>query len=203
VTIRVPWICSTLAPCILSRVAGPTLLVEIFVTWAVTCAATGGAFLRRAPAVSLALFGSVLGAVGGFLVGNADGPAEAPAYTAVGASLGLFANGVLGVLATPGRPPSQLLRRAAWVTLLAGLILAGVLAIMLQVACPFYVSGRRTEFCNYQLVDQLGGWVSGVIVAFVVDAWFVAGLFAYAAWQARRSEDAMEPKWRRLARVDA
>jgi membrane associated rhomboid family serine protease len=61
-------------------VADPTLLVTIFIVWAVTCAAVGVASLRHAPAVSLAMFGSVLGAIGGFLVGNADGPAEVPAY---------------------------------------------------------------------------------------------------------------------------
>ena len=95
---------------------GSTLLVPIFIVWAVTCAAVGAALLRRAPAVSLALFGSVLGAIGGFLVGNADGPAEVPAYTAVGASVGLFVNGGFGMLATSARPPSEPLRRAAWVS---------------------------------------------------------------------------------------
>jgi hypothetical protein len=62
-----------------------------------------------------------------------------------------------------------------------------------------YVTGRRTGFCNYQEVDQLGGWVSGVIVAFLFDTWFVVGLLLLSARQARRSEDAMDPKWRRLA----
>jgi hypothetical protein len=97
---------------------GPTLLVPIFIVWAVTCAAVGAAFLRRAPAVSLAVFGSVHGASGGFLVGNADGPAEVPATTAVGASVGLLANGGLGMLATTARPPSEPLRRAASVMLI-------------------------------------------------------------------------------------
>ena len=113
---------------------GPALLVPIFIVWAVTCAAVGTALLRRAPAVSLALFGSVLGAIGGFLVGNADGPAEVPAYTAVGASVGLFANGGLGVFATTARPPSEPLRRAAWIVLIAGPLVAGVLTMLLQVA---------------------------------------------------------------------
>jgi hypothetical protein len=180
-------------------VAQPTLLVPIFGVWAATCAAVGAAFLRRAPAVSIAMFGSVLGAIGGFLVGNADGPAEVPAYTAVGASIGLFANGGLGMLATSARPPSQPLRRAAWVVLIAGPLVAGVLTVVLQVACPLYVTGRRTGFCNYQEQDLLGGWVSGVIVAFVVDTWFVSGLLLVSARQALRLEDAMDPKWRRLA----
>jgi hypothetical protein len=176
-----------------------TLLMVIFIAWATACAAVGVAFLRRAPAVSMAVFGSVLGAIAGFLVANADGPAEVPAYAAVGASLGLFVNGVLGMLATTARPPSQLLRRAAWVALIAGPLLAVALTTLLQAACPLYVSGRGSGFCNYQQADLLGGWLSGVIVAFVVDAWFVAGLFAVSARQALRAEDATDPKWRRLA----
>ena len=177
---------------------GTTWLVAIFIGWAATCVAVGVAFLRRAPAVSLALFGSVLGAIGGFLVGNADGPSEVPAYAAVGASLGLFANGGFGIVGTTARPPSELLGRAAWVTLIAGPVLALVLVALLQVACPLYVSGRRAGFCDYQGVDLLGGWVSGVIVAFVVDGWFVAGLFAASARQALLVQDATDPKWRRL-----
>jgi hypothetical protein len=180
-------------------VAHPNALVPIFVAWAMACAVVGAVCLRRAPAVSLAVFGSVLGAVAGYLVENADGPAEVPAYTALGASIGLVANGVLGMLATTARPPSAPLRRAAWVTLIAGPIAAVVLTNLLGYACPLYVSGRRAGFCNYQQIDMLGGWMSGVIVAFVFDAWFVAGLLFFSARQALREEDATDPKWRRLA----
>jgi hypothetical protein len=184
--------------------ADPNLLLPIFVAWAMACAAIGAIFVRRAPAVSLAVFGSVLGAIAGYLVENADGPAEVPAYTAVAASIGLVANGVLGMLATKARPPSAPLRRAGWVTLIAGPFAAVVLTMLLESACPLYVSGRRAGFCNYQLIDQLGGWVSGVIVAFVFDAWFVAGVLFFSAWQAVREEDATDPKWQRLrAGVDA
>jgi hypothetical protein len=178
---------------------GSTLLVPIFIVWAVTCAVVGAALLRRAPAVSLALFGSVLGAIGGFMVGNADGPAEVPAYTAVGASVGLIVNGGLGMLTTTARPPSAPLRRAALVTLIGAPLIAAVLTGLLQVACPLYVTGRRSGFCNYQEADLLGGWLSGVIVVFLLDAWFVTGLLLASARQALRSEDAMDPKWRRLA----
>lgn len=179
-------------------VRGPTSLELIFIVWAAICVAVGAASVRRAPAVSLALYGSVLGAIGGFLVGNADGPAEVPSYTAVGASLGLVANGVLGMVATTARPPSALLRRVGWGSLVAGPFLAALLTMLLQVACPLYVSGRRAGFCDYEGVDVLGGWVSGVIVAFLLDTWFVAGLLLLSARQARRSEAAMDPKWRRL-----
>jgi hypothetical protein len=37
-------------------------------------------------------------------------------------------------------------------------------------------------------VDQLGGWLGGVIVAFLFDALFVAGLLLISARQARRTE---------------
>jgi hypothetical protein len=62
---------------------------------------------------------------------------------------------------------------------------AAALTLLLQVACPLYVSGKSSGFCNYQRVDLLGGWVSGVIVAFVADAIFVAGLLLVCAWQAQ------------------
>lgn len=179
-----------LAPCprhALS-VARQSLLVPIFGVWAVASVAVGAVFLRRAPAVSLALFGSLIGAVAGFLVGNADGPAEVPAYTAVGASLGLFSNGVIGMLTTSARPPSGPFRRAALMVLIAAPFAAGALTLLVLLACPLYVSGKASGFCNYQGIDLLGGWVSGVIVAFLFDDVFVAGLLQLSARQARRSE---------------
>jgi hypothetical protein len=167
-------------------VARPSLLVVIFSVWAVTSVAIAGSFLRRAPAVSFGLFGSLLGAFAGFLVGNADGPAEVPAYTAVGASVGLFSNGVVGMLTTSARSPSEPLRRAALLVLIAAPFTAGALTLLVPLACPLYVSGKGSGFCNYQGVDVLGGWVSGVIVAFLFDAMFVAGLLFLSARQARR-----------------
>jgi hypothetical protein len=169
----------------------PSLLVPVFMVWAVACVAIGAIFLRRAPTVSVALFGSLLGAVTGFLVGNADGPAEVPAYAAVGASLGLFASGLLGLLTTSARPPSGLLRRAALLVLVAAPLAAGALTLLLQRACPLYVTGKRSGFCNYQGQDLLGGWVSGVIVAFLLDAVFVAGLLLVSAWRTQRSGSAI------------
>jgi hypothetical protein len=159
-------------------------LVAIFVVWAVACLGLGAVFLRRAPAVSLALGGSVLGAVAGFLVGNADGPAEVPAYTAVGASLGLFLLGVAGLLTTSPGGLSRSLRRAAVLVLLVMPFAAAALTVLLQVSCPLYISGKGSGFCNYQGGDVLGGWVSGVVVAFLVDAVFVAALLFISAWQA-------------------
>lgn len=172
-------------------VAHPSLLVPIFGVWAVTSVAVGAVFLRRAPALSLALFGSLIGAVAGFLVGNADGPAEVPAYTVVGASVGLVSNGVMGMLTTSARPPSRLLRRAALLVLIAIPFTAAALTVLVLLACPLYVSGKGSGFCNYQGIDLMGGWVSGVIVAFLFDGVFVAGLLLLSARQARRSESAV------------
>ncbi len=136
--------------------------------------------------MSLALFGSLLGALAGFLVGNADGPAEVPAYTAVGASIGLFSNGVMGMLATTPARPSWALRRAALLVLIAAPAAAGALTLLLRFACPLYVSGKGSGFCNYQGIDLMGGWLSGVIVAFLLDAVFLAGLLLLSARLARR-----------------
>jgi hypothetical protein len=178
----------------LVAVAHPLLLMPIFVAWAILCVGVGSAFLRRAPAVSLAVCGSMLGAFAGFLIGNADGPAEVPAYTAMGASVGLLANGVLGLFFTSARAPSQPLRRAALLVLIVSPFAAVALTLLIELACPLYVSGKRSGFCNYQGVDVLGGWVSGVVVAFLFDAWFVGGLLLMSARRVRRSESAMIAK---------
>jgi hypothetical protein len=66
---------------------------------------------------------------------------------------------------------------------------AAGLTVLLQLACPLYISGKTSGFCNYQGVDVLGGWVSGVIVAFLVDAVFVAGLLLVSSWQTDRQSD--------------
>jgi hypothetical protein len=165
--------------------AHQSVLIAIFSAWALACVCVAGAFRRRAPAVSLGLIGAVLGAIAGFFVGNADGPAEVPAYTAVGASVGLFVGAAVGLLTTSAQPPSKVLARAALVSLLVAPVAAAALTALLQVACPLYVTGKRAGFCTYQGVDLLGGWVSGVVVAFVCDALFVALVFAISAAQAR------------------
>ena len=169
-------------------------LVAIFAFWAAACIGLAGFFVRRAPAVSVALFGSVVGAIAGFLFGNADGPAEVPAYTAVGASLGLFVLGVLALPTTTPRGPWRSLRRAALLVLLVAPFAAAALTFLLQGAGPLYISGKGSGFCNYQGADLLGGWVSGVIVAFVVDAFFVAGLLFVSGWKAKLFEARAETK---------
>jgi hypothetical protein len=174
------------------RVAHPSLLVLISGVWMLTCVVLGVASVRHAPAVSFALFGSVLGAFVGFLIGNGDGPAEVPAYTAVGASIGLASCGVIGLFTTSARPPSRPLHRAGVLVVVAAPLAAVVLTFLLRGACPLYVRGADAGFCTYQDVDVLGGWLSGVIVVFLFDAVFVAGLLLISARLARRTE-AFEP----------
>ena len=70
---------------------------------------------------------------------------------------------------------------------------AGALTVLLQVACPLYVTGKHAGVCTYH-ADVLGGWVTGVIVAFLSDALFVAGLLLVSSRQARRSESRMLAK---------
>ncbi len=161
----------------------PGFLVIAFIVWAVACVALGTMFARRAPAVTLALCGSVLGAVSGFLVGNADRPAGVPSRTALGATIGLFTLGALGLVTTAPPGPSRSLRRAAWVVLAVAPFVAAALTVVLQVACPLYVSGKNTGFCNYQGGDVLGDWVTGVIALFLFDAVVVAGLLFISAWR--------------------
>ena len=163
-------------------------LVAIFAFWAVACIGLAVVFIRRAPAVSVSLVGSIVGAIAGFLVGNADGPAEVPAYTAVGASVGLFAFGVLALPTMSARGPSRSLTHAAWLVLLVTPFAAAALTFLLQEACPLYISGKGSGFCNFQGADLLGGWVSGVIVAFLVDGVFVAGSLFVCSWKAMHSE---------------
>src|SRR4051812_3661277 len=79
-------------------------------------------------------------ALAGFLVGNADGPAEVPRLTAVGASLGPFAFGPLGLLATSGGASSRSLHRAALLVLLIAPFTASLWRSSFS-ECPLYVSG--------------------------------------------------------------
>jgi hypothetical protein len=84
----------------------------------------------------------------------------------------------------PSRGPSRSLRHAAWLVLLATPFAAAALTFLLQGACPLYISGKGSGFCNFQGADLLGGWVSGVIVAFLVDAVFVAVSLFVCSWKA-------------------
>jgi hypothetical protein len=169
-------------------VARPDVLVAIFGVWATVSVVVGIAVVRRAPAVGVALFGSVLGGAIAFSLANAHGPAGAPVTTVVGATVALVACGLIGLRTTRSRPPSEPLLRSAAVVLVAAPVAAVPLSFLLQLACPLYVHGGRAGFCSYGDVDQLGGWIPGVILAFVCDVIFVAALLRVSGRQSRREE---------------
>ena len=129
--------------------------------------------LSRAPAVSLALFGGVAGGLCGFYFSTRHDPKGVPADIAVWATCGLVALGLIGLLVTP-RGPARLLRRVAAVVGLSAPLATASLAVMLVEACPLYVTDH-SGFCFHE-VDVLGGWISQVVVLFVLDATAVAVL---------------------------
>jgi hypothetical protein len=164
------------------------LLGLVAAAWVLSCAGVGWLVVRRLPALSLALGTSVAGGLVGFLLANADGPAEVPAYVAAGASAGLAAGGMVGMLTTSPRPPSEPLRRAGFLVLAAAPIATAAITLLLRVACPLYVTGPGSGFCDYEDADLLGGWLSGVAVTIAFDALFVAALLLVSARRAERDD---------------
>lgn len=164
------------------------LLGLVAAAWVLACAGVGWLVVRRLPALSLAFATSVAGGLVGFLLANADGPAEIPAYVAAGASAGLAAGGMVGMLTTSPRPPSESLRRAGFLVLAAAPIATAAITLLLRVACPLYVTGPGSGFCDYEDVDLLGGWLSGVAVTIAFDALFVGALLLVSAWRAERDD---------------
>jgi hypothetical protein len=81
-----------------------------------------------------------------------------PRETSYGSSVGVVSCGLLGLVTISARPPSRPLRRAAVLVLIAAPFAATALTLLLQLACPLYVSGTDAGFCSYQDVDVLGGW---------------------------------------------
>jgi hypothetical protein len=147
-------------------------------------ASLAGALLlvARAPAVSLALIGGMAGGLCGFYFGSHHGPKGVPADVAVGATCGLVALGLIGLLVTP-RGPARLLRRAAVGVVLTAPLAAASLAVALLYACPLYVTDHA-GFCFHEF-DVLGGWISGVVVLFVLDAAALTVLLLVSAKEVR------------------
>ena len=144
------------------------MLLTIAVVF-VAAGLAGAAILRsRAPAVGLALLGGVAGVLCGFYFRSRHGgPRGLPADVAIWATCGLVALGLVGLLVTPRGSARFLRRTAIWVILLAPFA-AAVLAAALRRACPLYVS-EHAGFCFHE-IDVLGGWISGVVLLFVLDA---------------------------------
>jgi hypothetical protein len=46
------------------------------------------------------------------------------------------------------------------------------------------MKGPGSEYCNYGDLDLLGGWVTGVVTVFILDAAIVAGLLLMSAMEA-------------------
>jgi hypothetical protein len=147
---------------------------------ALVAASLAGAMLLlcRAPAVSLALVGGVAGGLCGFYFSSRHDPKGVPADVAVWATCGLVALGLIGLLATP-RGPARFLRRAAAVAILIAPLAAASLAAVLLRACPLYVTDHA-GFCFHE-IDVLGGWISQVVVLFMLDAAAIAVLLLVSA----------------------
>lgn len=181
-------------PALRAGSAGDTLQVEghagltfIFVAWVIGCVLIAAWSFRRAPGVTLALTGAVIGALGAFALGDDQTQAGVPLTMAWGASVGLGANGVAGALAcAPAGPANHLRRAGAWI-LLGAPIATALFTWALRSVCPLYVHGKGSGYCNYRKMDLLGGWSSEVMALFFLDAVFVGVLMLIGARQARRS----------------
>jgi len=162
------------------------VLAVVFLTWC-SIGLAGAVFaIRRAPAVTLALFGWVLGGVGGFAIARLVSEHHVPQNVALGSSIGLVALAMLGVFATTATPPARTLKlAAAWVALASPFAIAGT-TLSLLYACPMYVRGG---YCHYDF-DMLGGWLSGVVILLTGD---LAVLVLTLMWSARQARPATSP----------
>ena len=163
------------------------ILVIVLVVASVVLATV---FAAHAPAASVALVGLLGGGAVGFVVEAADGPKDVPVTMAVWASAGLGVGGLLGLIATRGSPPSKPTRRAAFWTLAIAPFAGAALTVSLQFACPLYVTGKESSYCNYAGNDLLGFWVSEVVFLFMACALWLAVLLYAATWQAEWAETA-------------
>jgi hypothetical protein len=134
--------------------------------------------VSRAPAVSIALLGGVAGGLSGFYFSSRHDPKGVPADVAMWATCGLVALGLIGLLATP-RGPARLLRRLAAAVVLMAPFATASLAVVLVEACPLYVTDHA-GFCFHE-IDVLGGWISQVVVLFILDVAALAVLLFVSA----------------------
>ncbi len=157
------------------------MLTVVFLTWCSIGLAGAVLAIRRAPAVTLALFGWVLGGVGAFAIARLASEHHVPENVALGASIGLVALTLLGVFVSRATPPARTLKlAAAWVALASPFAIAAT-TLSLLYACPMYVRGG---YCHYDF-DMLGGWVSGVVILFTGDLVVLVLTLLWSARQAR------------------
>jgi hypothetical protein len=159
-------------------------LATLVVALTVGCVILAALFAVHAPAASVALLGLIAGGVAGFVVEAADGPKGVPWTVAVWASGGLAIGGLIGLFAARGRPPARSSRRAAIWTLATAPFVGAGLTFALQTACPLYVMGKQSSYCNFMGVDVLGGWVAGVVFLFMIGAVWLALVLWISSWQA-------------------
>ena len=160
------------------------ILLLLVVMLAVACVVLASVFASHSPAASVALLALIAGGVAGFVVEAADGPKDVPATVATVASAGLGIGGLIGLLATRGYPPARSARRAAKWTLAAAPVSGAALTFALQAACPLYVNGKHSSYCNFGGDDLLGGWVSGVVFLFLLSVAWLAVVLWISSWQA-------------------
>jgi hypothetical protein len=154
------------------------MLLGIAVVLVAASLAGAKLLLLRAPAVSLALLGGVAGGLCGFYFSSRHDPKGVPADVAVWATCGLVALGLIGLLVTP-RGPARLLRRVAAAVVLIAPLATASLAVVLVEACPLYVTDHA-GFCFHE-IDVLGGWISQVVVLFILDVATLAILLFVSA----------------------
>ena len=168
----------------LLSLARPEFLLVLAIVLVAGCVTLAVVLAAHAPAVSVAVVGLVIGGVAGFVVEAADGPKFVPQTVAMWASAGFGVGGLLGLLVTRGSPPTRSIRRVAIWTLAAAPFAGAALTFGLQFACPLYVTGRQSSYCNFGGDDLLGGWVSGVVFLFLLSAVWLAIVLWISSWQA-------------------
>ena len=158
------------------------MLGIIAATFVVIAAALVWCLRRIAPAASIALVGAVAGGIAGFLIRASDRPTFAPAAGAGGATLGLVAFGIVGLIVAASRSTRSTRRRTALAVFGGGVISAGALTFLLLTACPLYV--MHAGYCSHGDVDVLGGWISGVVALYLFDVVaLTAFVLASSEWQ--------------------
>ena len=126
----------------------------------------------------------LVGGVAGFAAAAADGPKFVPEAVALWASVGVGLGGLFGLLATRGTAPPRPIRRAALWTLGTAPFAGAALTFALQAACPLYVRGKKSSYCNFGDGDLLGAWVSEVVFLFMAAAVWLAIVLWISSWQA-------------------
>ena len=139
-------------------------------------------FARRAPAVSLALVGGVIGGYLGYRSSNAIAvPSDVAEYMV----LGILVSGVAGLFIRPGASA-----RFLWWASLGG-ALVGMLAVLatwivMHVWTCFAYDPPSRQWCDG--TDMFMG-TSGVVTALAaMSAFIIVGLFMVSAWRAGHAE---------------